>query len=459
MAEHLLEYLIRFGIVLLLVAANGFFVASEFALVGVRKTRIETMAKTGNRRAKRLQRVLHALDSYISATQLGITLASLALGWVGEAAFAEIFKSLFLGIFPAPAAAVAAETAAIAMAFTVITVLHIVLGELAPKTLALERTELVALAVAWPMEIFYRTFKAPIWLLNKGGNVVVRLAGLTATAEHAAAYTEEEIRHLVDISHKSGHLNEGERELIHNVFEFAAETVRDCMVPRTGVVVVAADATVPQLIELFQTTEYSRIPVYEGSPDAIVGVLHAKQVLSAALKGIETSARALARPTLFLPPSAQLDHVLARMKRTGQHLAVVVDEHGGLEGIITLEDILEEIVGEIRDEFDEGESVDDPVSKQSDGSYLIDAAMPVRAFNRRLDFEIPESNQYATIAGFLLAQAGTIPKQGDAIEHDGNRFVVENIRRNRLVTVRLHPRPKPADDADENGSAASAHEH
>ncbi len=435
MEESWLEYLFKLAVVLLLVLANGFFVATEFAFVGVRKTRIDTLAKTGNRRAVRLRRMLDHLDAYISATQLGITLASLALGWVGEETLAHMFEPLLLAVLPETAAAVAAHTAAIACAFTIITFLHIVLGELAPKTLALERAEAVSLAVAWPMEMFYKAFKLPIRILNGAGNIVVRSFGLKSTADHAAVYTEEELRHLVDISHKSGHLNEGERELIHNVFEFAAETVRDCMVPRTEVIALPAEASMERIVESIRSTEFSRIPVYEGSLDQIIGVVHGREVLTSALEGKQATARDLARPTLYLPPSAQLDDVLARMQRSGHHLAIVVDEHGGLEGIVTMEDILEELVGEIRDEFDEG--VDEPVVEQTDGSYVVEASIPVRALNRRLELGIPESNQYATLAGFLLAEAGTIPRQGAEIVVGKTRFVVENVRRNRIVSVRL----------------------
>jgi CBS domain containing-hemolysin-like protein len=444
MDGHWVEFAIRLTGVLLLVIANGFFVASEFALVGVRRTRVDTLARSGNRRATRLKRVLGSLDSYISATQLGITLASLALGWVGEETIAHALEPALERMMPEAFAIAAAETVAIAGAFAIITFLHIVLGELAPKTLALERAEGVALAIAWPMEMFYRAFKAPIWVLNKAGNVVVRAFGLRATAEHTAAYTEEELRYLVDISHKSGHLNEGERELLHNVFEFAAETVRDCMVPRTEVVAAPGEATMAQTVDLFRESEFSRIPVYEGSLDAVAGVLHAREVLAAALEGSEATAAEMARPTLFVPPSAQLDEVLSRMKRTGHHLAVVVDEHGGLEGIVTLEDVLEELVGEIRDELDEGEG--EPIVRQKDGSHLVDAGVSVRALNRKLGLEIPESPRYATLAGFLLAETGAIPRPGEEVAFGDTRFVVEQVRRNRVLTVRVRTTP-PASGA------------
>ncbi len=446
--EHVwIEYAFKLVLVLVLVAANGFFVASEFALVGVRKTRVETLARGGSSRARRLVGVLGTLDAYISATQFGITLASLSLGWIGEETIAHMLRPLFERIMPGAGAVVASETIAITVAFAIITFLHIVLGELAPKTLALERTERVALAVALPMQLFYRAFKAPIWLLNKAGNVVVRLAGLSATAEHAAVYTEDELRHLIAMSHRSGHLDEGERELIDNAFEFADETVRDCLVPRTEVVAAPADARTPDLVAIFRSSNFSRIPIYDGTLDAIVGVANARDVLSAALDGTDVAARDIARPALFVPTNAQLSFVLSRMKRTGYHMAAVVDEHGGFEGLVTLEDLLEEIVGDIRDEFDDG--VVDPIVEQQDGSFLIDAAAPLRVVNRRLDLDLRESSQYSTVAGLLLAASGSIPRQGAVIEAGGHVFTIVDVRRNRIVRVRMRLGPGGKSDNSE----------
>ena len=429
--------LLQLGVAFLLVLANGFFVGSEFALVSVRRSRIELLAEAGNKRAKAVLRVLDRLSVLISATQLGITIASLALGWIGEDALDHLIEPVFARVMPDFAATAAGHTVSIALAFATITYMHIVIGELVPKTISLEKAEGVALIVARPMELFYTLFKAPIWLLNKSGTFVARTLGLKMTAKHAHAYTEDELRYLVDMSHKGGHLEAGERELIHNVFEFTSETVRDCMVPRTEVVPVLADTPVKEIVEVFESTGFSRIPVADHDFDSIVGVLHSKDVLSAALKGADAVARDLMRPVIFVPPGAQLDHVLTRMQRTGNHMAIVVDEHGGLEGLVTLEDILEELVGEIRDEFDEGN--DDPVARQPDGSYVIDATIPIRALNRRLDIGVPESNRYATLAGFLISEIGSIPKQGQEIPFGDARFVVSDVRRNRVVTVRFYP--------------------
>jgi CBS domain containing-hemolysin-like protein len=441
-------YAFRFAMAVGLVLANGFFVGSEFALVSVRRSRVEMLAETGNKGAQTVLRVLDNMGSLISATQLGITLSSLALGWIGEEAVAHLLEPVFARVLPPDWHAAAGATVSVVIGFVVITYMHIVLGELMPKTVSLEKAELVSLWVARPMEIFYTVFKAPIWLLNKSANILGRIVGLEGNSEHAATiYSEEELRYLIDISHKGGQLNAGERELIHNVFEFAEGTVRDSMIPRTEITVASANAELSQVVTLFETTGYSRIPVAEADMETVIGVLHGKDVLMAALRNKPVTIRELVRPVLFVPPSAQLDHVLARMKRTGNHMAIVVDEHGGLEGVVTLEDILEEIVGEIRDEFDEGEV--DPVTAQEDGSFLIDAATAIRAVNRKLGLRIPESNRYSTLAGFLLAEAGAIPKQGQVIPFGSSQFVVENVRRHRVVSVRFIPGEAPTPQGQE----------
>jgi CBS domain containing-hemolysin-like protein len=421
-------------VVLLLVGANGFFVAAEFALVGVRRTRVEALAASGNRRARRLLTVLDHLDAYISATQFGITVASLALGWLGEVSIAHMLEPLFASLLSGVAAVIAAHTVAIATAFAIITFLHIVLGELAPKSLALERTENVALAVALPMYVFYRAFRAPIWLLNKAGSLVLSVSGLRAGPEHVSVYTEDELRRLVDLSHRSGLLRADERELIHNVFEFADETVRHCMVPRAEVIGVEADAVGPALVAACQTSGYSRLPVYEGTLDAVVGVLSARDALTAALDDGERTARELARPAQFVPPSASLGSVLTQMRKQGSHMAIVVDEHGSVEGIVTLEDILEEIVGEIRDETDD--SVE-PIVRHDDGSHTIEAGVSIKYLNRKLHLRLPESSHYATLGGLLVAVAGRIPHEGERLRVVDREFVIEGMKKNRVVRARL----------------------
>jgi CBS domain containing-hemolysin-like protein len=428
-------YLGRFALVLLLVLANGFFVASEFALVGVRRSRVSTLAAGGSRSARHLLTILDQLDAYISATQLGITIASLALGWIGEATLTSLFEPVFIQLLPAAAATAAAHTVAIAVAFALITALHIVLGELAPKTLALQRAEAVALAVAKPMEIFYKLFRAPIWLLNEAGNLVVRLFGLRAMAGHGSVYSEEELRQLIELSHTGGQLQPGQRAILSRALDFSTLIARDAMIPRPAVEAVSETISLDELVARIRETGYSRIPVYRETLDQIVGVVHSKEVLAYWDNREEFALAAVMRPANFVPDSMRLDAVMRNMQEGHFHFAVVTDEHGGVEGIITLEDLLEEIVGEIEDEFDtEAQQL---VQRRKDGSYLLDGLLPVRSANRRLGLALPEDGIYHTIAGFLMTQAGSVLREGDCISYGNAEFTIERADRHRIRSVKL----------------------
>jgi CBS domain containing-hemolysin-like protein len=420
--------------VLLLVFANGFFVASEFALVGVRRSRIAALAESGDRRARRLLRQIDNLNAYISATQLGITLASLALGWIGEPVIAHLLEVPLRG----RVSDAVLHTISFTIAFSIITFLHIVLGELAPKTVALERAEKTALAVALPMEIFYRVFSWPIRLLDWAGTRTVRLFGLHPSAEHGSIYTEDEIRHLIDASRKSGHIEEGEQKLINRVFEFTDAQVREAMVPRTVVEALPITATLDETKQAFRALGYSRLPVYRERLDDIAGVVFRRDLepYLDELPVSEFDLEKLVHPPLFVPASARLGGALKQMQSARTHLAFVTDEHGGVAGIITLEDLLEEIVGEIDDEFDEevrSQMIED------NGSYILDGMLAVRDANRRLALGLPEDESYTTIAGFLLAQSGRLLGPGETIEYDGARFKVERVHRRRIARIRYTP--------------------
>ena len=421
-------------IVVLLVLANGFFVASEFALVGVRKSRIETLAKSGDGRAKRLLPLLNNLNGYISATQLGITLASLALGWIGEPAIAHLLEAPLRGRI----SETLLHTIAFAIAFSIITFLHIVLGELAPKTLALERAEKTALAIALPMQLFYRVFRWPIQMLDWAGTRTVRLFGLHPSSGHASIYTEEELRQLIDISHASGHLQADEQRLINRVFDFTDAQVREAMVPRTAVAALPVTATLDETKKAFRGFGYSRLPVFEGTLDNVVGVLVRRDLepfLDQTRSAAEFNLRGLIHTPHFIPAAARLGSALKQMQAKRMHLAFVVDEHGGLEGIVTLEDLLEEIVGEINDEFDE--EVRAQILKEADGSYLLSGILSVRDANRQLKLELPEDSGYTTLAGFLMARAGRLPQTGEVVQYEDLTFRIERMEGRRVRRVRL----------------------
>jgi CBS domain containing-hemolysin-like protein len=419
--------------VFLLVLANGFFVASEFSLVGVRRSRIDTLAAQGNRRAKRLAKLLDNLNAYISATQLGITMASLALGWVGEPVFAHLLEAPLNGIV----SDVTLHTISFATAFTVITFLHIVLGELAPKTFALERTERVALAISLPLEIFYRIFSWPIRLLDWAGTRTVRLFGLHPTAEHASVYTAAELRLLVDISERSGYLDSEQRQLLHSAFEFTDVSVREAMIPRTQLVTLPIRASIDQIRSTFLSTGFSRIPVYRDRSDDLVGVLYRKDLDMGQIDLESFNLENVMRPPAFIPDSATAGEALKQMQKTRVHFLFVLNEHGGIEGILTLEDLLEEIVGEISDEYDK--EVRDQIVREKT-SFLLDGMLAVRNANQHLGLGIPEDDGYTTIAGYLMSISGRVLAVGDRVAVDRGLFEIQRVDGMRIKLVRFTPK-------------------
>ncbi|HZN09449.1 MAG TPA: hemolysin family protein [Pyrinomonadaceae bacterium] len=419
-------------LVFVLVLANGFFVASEFALVGVRRSRIEMLAARGSRSASRLLELLKNLNTYISATQLGITMASLALGWVGEPVFAHLLEAPLRG----RVSDLTLHTISFAVAFAIITFLHIVLGELAPKTLALERAEKVALAVSWPMQAFYKVFRWPIRMLDWSGTKIVRLFGLHSSGEHSSVYTEDELRRLVDISRQSGQLKDEEQQLIHRVFEFSDAEVSEAMVPRTQVTSLSVNATLAEARNAFLSTGYSRLPVYGSGPDDIIGLLFRKDLDMGRMNDEDFRVKDFVRPATFIPAGVSLGEALRRMQSARVHFVFVVDEHGAMEGILTLEDLLEEIVGEINDEFDEEarEQI-----KRDGKTYVLDGMLSVRDANQYLKLDLPEDGGYTTLAGFLLERAGRILQRGDRVQHEHGVFEIERVERRRITRVRLIP--------------------
>ena len=327
------------------------------------------------------------------------------------------------------------HTISFIIAFAVITSLHIVLGEQAPKLLGLERAEKVALWTALPMQIFYKMFRPFIWALDWASAGVVGLIGLKYTGGHGAIYTEDELRQLVNASHKGGMLDEGERALINRVFDFSEAEVREAMVPRINVIAVPGTATLEEVEKVFCETGYSRLPVYRERFDDIVGVLFMKDIMPCLRRpSKEFDLKKLLHPPMFVPATARLGSVLAQMQSAQTHLAFAIDEHGGIEGIVTLEDLLEEIVGEINDEYDE--EVRAQIVEEN-GSYLVDGMLAVRDANRRLGLHLPEDAGYTTLAGFVLAQAGRLLRSGEAVEYDGHRFTVERVERRRIRRVRI----------------------
>lgn len=416
--------------VIVLVGANGFFVAAEFALVGVRTSRIETLVAAGSRSAKRLMGLLQNLNAYLSACQLGITLASLALGWVGEPAVARLLEGPLSGLSEAWRHGIA-----FVVAFSIITTLHIVLGEQAPKLMGLAVAEKVALTIALPLQLFYRVFSLPIRALDWASVRTVQLLGIKATAEHASTYTEDELRRLVDISRESGLLRAEERRLIHRVFEFSDTLVREAMVPRTEMAAIPSTCNLEQITKAFEQHRYSRLPVYRETLDDVCGFIHSKDVMPYLLHPETFKLEDVLQPPLYVVDTARLEHVLRQMQKAKMHFGFVVDEHGGLEGIITLEDLLEEIVGDISDEHDE--EVNEQITAIDQHNYVLDGGLAVRDLNRRLKLSVPESEAYTTIGGFLMTQAGHVLKPGEVVQYDSLVFKVERVEKRRVMRVKL----------------------
>jgi CBS domain containing-hemolysin-like protein len=422
--------LLKLVAVISLVLANGFFVAAEFAFVGVRRSRIETLAASGDTSAKRLLALLNNLNAYLSASQLGITLASLALGWIGEPAIARLLETPFAGMSDG-----LRHGLSFGIAFAIITSLHIVIGEQAPKLLGLELAEKIALAVALPMQAFYWVFHWPIRALDWASVRIVRLFGLKASLGHASSYTETEIRQLIDTSRDSGHLRAEERRLIHKVFEFSDTLVREAMVPRTEMAAIPARSSLAQITKAFEKYRYSRLPVYNESLDDVIGFIHSKDVMPYLLHQEKFRLEDVLQPPLYVVDTARLEDVLRQMQKAKSHFGFVVDEHGGLEGIITLEDLLEEIVGDISDEHDE--EVNEQITPIGEREYILAGSLAVRDLNRRLKLSLLESEAYTTVGGFLMTEAGHVLTPGEVIDCNGIRFEVDRVERRRVISVRL----------------------
>lgn len=436
------EAIVSIIVIFVVVGLNAFFVASEFALVSVRRTRIQKQAEEGRGGAAAACRLLDNPTRFISAVQLGVTLASLALGWLGEPTIAQLLRPVAEAIAGEGRAAYFAHGTAIFVAFSLITFLHVVLGELVPKMFALERAEQFALIAARPLELFAKLFSPVLWVLNYAGRLVGKTLGLTSSLDHTSVYTEDELRHLVALSQESGQINEEERELINKVFEFSETTVKEAMIPRTEIVAVPETSTMQEITRLFDESGFSRLPVYRGSLDEIAGVIHSKDLVCYCLRPDEFKLEEILIKPNYVVDTAHLEDVLRQMQKEKFHFGFVVDEHGGVEGIITLEDLLEEIVGDISDEHDI--EVEEQIDEQSDGSYLLDGGLAVRDLNRRLDLNIPVSDGYTTIAGFLMSQAGQILAEGQTVPFNGNTFKVEKVEKRRVKLVRMERVDEPA---------------
>jgi putative hemolysin len=443
-----------------LVFINGFFVAAEFALVGARRTRIAQLAEDGNAGAQLAQDAIRHLDSYIAATQLGITLASLGLGWIGEPAVGHIFESIFEALLPEDVAHTAGHSVAIAAGFSLVTMLHIVLGELAPKSIALQHPERTSIIVARPVTWFLIVFRPIIYLMNHVGNSVVRLIGFEPASGHERVHSAEELGMLVRSAREAGVLEDSEEEMLQAVFDFSDLHIRDVMQPRVEVDAIPIDMPLPDLLNKIAAGHYSRYPVFRDSIDNVVGILHTKDLLDLIVRQPDLLAgnyagydlAAVLRKPLFFPGMASVDRVLEQMQRNQTHFTVVVDEFGGMAGIATMEDILEELVGEVQDEFD----METAPIRYSEGVAVLDGLVSLAVVIERFGDPggAPES---ATIGGYVTERLDRIPVKGDTVRFGDYDVHVDEMDEMRVARISICRRV-PSTDAGPTVAGAAAAE-
>jgi putative hemolysin len=413
--------------VAVLILLNAFFVAGEYGLVTARKTRIRELQDQGNRRARNVLQIVSNPPRFIAAMQLGVTATSLAIGALGEQALAKVFDPIF------------ASVVAFALAFLIITFLHVVIGELVPKGVALRYSETVALAVSAPVRGFFILFKPLIWVLQGSSEVVLRALGIEPPRGEDDVLSEVELKMVLDRSTRHGEIEEQEQEMLYKVFDFADKEVSAVMVPRPEVVALSIDLPPEEALGAMIESPYTRYPVYRESLDHVVGILHVRDLISAltdrGIAGVQVEQ--LLRPAHIVPETKDLAALLSEFRRTNQHMAIVVDEYGDLEGIVTLEDLLEEIVGEIEDEFD---LPDESVERMPDGRMRIDGTFPIDDFNEQFERQLPIED-YHTVGGFVFGLLGRAPEEGDEVESGACRFKVLEVEGSRIERLEIELLP------------------
>jgi putative hemolysin len=410
-----------------LILLNGYFVAAEYGLVTARRTRLQELEEQGNRRARSVLQITADPPRFIAAMQLGVTATSLAIGAIGEQVLAQVFDPFL------------ATAIAFAFAFLIITFLHVVVGELVPKGIALRHSERTALAVSAPVRGFFIVLKPLIWFLQRSSELMLRALGVEPPGGEDLVHSEAELKMLVSHSTVSGEIEQQEQEMLYKVFDFADKEASDVMVPRPDVVALSVELPPEEALAAVIESPYTRYPVYRSSLDDIVGVLHVRDLFSALVdRGIEgVQLEQLLRPAHIVPETKDLAALLSEFRRTNQHLAIVVDEYGELEGIVTLEDLLEEIVGEIEDEFD---LPDESIERLEDGRMRIAGTFPIDDFNEQLEQELPIED-YHTIGGLVFGLLGRAPEPGDEVEHDGCQFKVLEVEGSRIQRLEVELRP------------------
>ena len=447
--------LLRVFVVLLLVAVNAFFAAAEFALVSVRETRIQQLIEAHRVGARTVLKLHQQLSRVVNGVQLGITITSLTLGWLGEPVLARLFEGWIGNV---PHAAIYAHTVAVALAFVMITSLHVILGELVPKSLALQRAERVALAVAAPMDVFL-TLTGPLTIgMSSVAGFVLRAFG-TRDIRHGSVHSPDELKLIVAAARTSGQLSSAQEEMLLNALELDSITARQVMVPRTKIFSLPSDLTLDEALSRVVEEQHSRVPVYDPQrgPEHIVGVLYAKdlmrwtrlRLLNAAPSAVQRISQVkigqVMHDVLVVPETKTLLDLLGEFQQRKRHLAVVVDEFGSTAGVISVEDVLEQLVGELEDEFDVASS--QPAVTDANAPLVLDGAINIRDLETQYEVKLPQDEGFETLAGFILSRLQKMPEGGEALDYEGRRFVVEKMDGHRIATVRIEPVPTPADSA------------
>jgi CBS domain containing-hemolysin-like protein len=447
--------LLRVFVILLLVAANAFFAAAEFALVSVRETRIQQLIEAHRVGARTVLKLHQQLSRVVNGVQLGITVASLTLGWLGEPALARLFETWIGNI---PHAVIYSHTIAVAVAFVLITSLHVILGELVPKSLALQRAERVALAVAAPMDVFL-TVTAPLTIgMSRAAGFVLRAFG-TREIRHGSVHSPDELKLIVTAARTSGQLSSAQEEMLLNALALDNITARQVMVPRTRIFSLPSDLTIDEALSRVVDEQHSRVPVYDPQrgPEHIIGVLYAKDLMrwtrlrlghiaatpasAAAMRIAQMKIGQIMHDVLVVPETKSLLDLLGEFQLRKRHLAVVVDEFGSTAGVISVEDVLEQLVGELEDEFDVAST--QPVAIDANAPLVFDGSINIRDLETQYEMKLPQDEGYETLAGFLLSRLQKMPAGGEAFDYEGRRFVVEKMDGHRIATVRIEPVPVP----------------
>jgi CBS domain containing-hemolysin-like protein len=415
----------------ILIAFTAFFVATEFAIVKVRSSRIDQLVAEGKKGALAAKKVTTHLDEYLSACQLGITVTALGLGWIGESTFAEILEPLFVHLSIGTALS---HLIAFVISFLLVTFLHVVVGELAPKTVAIQKAELITLAFATPIIWFYRLLYPFIWLLNGSARLLTSIFGLKPASEHELAHSEEELRILMSESYKSGEINKNELAYVNNIFEFDERIAKEIMVPRTEMVTISVDNTFDEIMAILEEENYTRYPLVNGDKDNVIGLINIREFLTATIQNREEiQLEEYMKPIIRVIETVPIRELLIKMQKERTHMAILLDEYGGTSGIVTAEDILEEIVGDIRDEFDEDEISD--IRKIKDNHYILNGKVLISEVNDLLGTHLSE-DEVDTIGGWFLTN-NFEAVEGDILEKEGYIFKIKNIEEHHIHFIEV----------------------